>query len=98
MIDGGQLPPTYRKRAEWGRVVHRPIQLNTSSLEGEDVVRGVRNVRRITRLGLVKGFAGRCRAVSQCSVGAVAAAGLLLPERFSQCCLQPGYRAGYDQG
>ena len=32
------------------------------------------------------------------SDGAEAAAGLLLPERFSRCCPQPGYRSGYDQG
>ena len=29
---------------------------------------------------------------------AVAAAGRLLPERFSRCCPQPGYRSGDDQG
>jgi len=27
-----------------------------------------------------------------------AATGLLLPERFSRCRPQPGYRSGYDQG
>ena len=32
------------------------------------------------------------------SDGAEAAAGLLLPERFSRCCPQPGYRSGDDQG
>jgi hypothetical protein len=37
-------------------------------------------------------------AVSRCSLAAVAAAGLLLPERFSRCCPQPGQRSGYDQG
>ena len=46
----------------------------------------------------MQGFAGRCRAVSRCSVVAGAAAGLLLPERFSRCCPQPGYRSGCDQG
>jgi hypothetical protein len=30
--------------------------------------------------------------------GCLAAADLLLPERFSRCCPQPGYRSGYDQG
>ena len=29
---------------------------------------------------------------------AVAAAGLLLPEGFSRCCPQPGYRSGCGQG
>jgi hypothetical protein len=29
---------------------------------------------------------------------AVAAAGLLLPQGFSRCCPQPGYRSGCDQG
>jgi hypothetical protein len=37
-------------------------------------------------------------AVCRCSLVAVAAAGLLLPERFSRCCPQPGYRSGGDQG
>ena len=37
-------------------------------------------------------------AVSRCSLIAVAAAGLLLPEGFSRCRPQPGYRSGYDQG
>lgn len=37
-------------------------------------------------------------AVSRCSPLAVAAAGLLLPERFSRGRPQPGYRSGYDQG
>jgi hypothetical protein len=32
------------------------------------------------------------------SDGAEAAAGLLLPERFSRRRPQPGYRSGYDQG
>jgi hypothetical protein len=40
----------------------------------------------------------RVLTVSRCSVVAVAAARLLLPERFSRCCPQPGYRSGYDQG
>jgi hypothetical protein len=31
---------------------------------------------------------------SRRSVIAVAAAGLLLPERFRRCCSQPGYRSG----
>ena len=35
--------------------------------------------------------------VFRCSVVAVAAAGLLLPEGFSRCCPQPGYRSGCDQ-
>jgi hypothetical protein len=35
---------------------------------------------------------------SRCSLIAVAAAGLLLPEGFSRCCPQPGYRSGCDQG
>jgi hypothetical protein len=47
--------------------------------------------------GLMKGFIGRCRAVSRCSLVAVAAAGLLLPQGFSRCCPQPGYRSGCDQ-
>ena len=33
---------------------------------------------------------GGFRRFSRCSVAAVAAAGLLLPERFSRCCPQPG--------
>jgi hypothetical protein len=36
--------------------------------------------------------------LSRCSLIAVAAAGLLLPEGFSRCCPQPGYRSGCDQG
>ena len=36
--------------------------------------------------------------VFRCSLVAVAAAGLLLPEGFSRCCPQPGYRSGCDQG
>jgi hypothetical protein len=36
--------------------------------------------------------------LSRCSLVAVAATGLLLPERFSRCRPQPGYRSGYDQG
>ena len=40
--------------------------------------------------GLMKGFAGKCRAVSRCSVAAGAAAGLLLPQRFSRYGPQPG--------
>jgi hypothetical protein len=30
--------------------------------------------------------------------GCLAGAGLLLPQRFSRCCPQPGYRSGHDQG
>ena len=37
-------------------------------------------------------------AVSRCSLPAVAAAGLLLPEGFSRDRPQPGYRSGCDQG
>jgi hypothetical protein len=54
--------------------------------------------RRTTRPGAHEGFAGRCRAVSRCSLIAMAAAGLPSPERFSRCRPQPGYRSGYDQG
>ncbi len=36
--------------------------------------------------------------VFRCSLVAVAAAGLLLPQGFSRCCPQPGYRSGCDQG
>jgi hypothetical protein len=35
---------------------------------------------------------------SRCSPIAVAAAGLLLPEGFSRCRPQPGYRSGHGQG
>ena len=37
-------------------------------------------------------------AFCRCSLVAVAVAGLLLAERFSRCCPQPGYRSGCDQG
>jgi hypothetical protein len=55
------------------------------------------------RTGEPKGFTWRdyrdlITSVSWCSLVAVAAAGLLLPEGFSRCCPQPGYRSGYDQG
>ena len=40
----------------------------------------------------------RPSAISRCSAIAVAATGLLLPEGFSRCCPQPGYRSGCDQG
>jgi hypothetical protein len=32
------------------------------------------------------------------ALAAVAATGLLLPQWFSRCCPQPGYRSGQDQG
>jgi hypothetical protein len=65
---------------------------------GPELAHLVRNVRRATRPGLMKGFIGRCRAVFRCSLVAVAAAGLLLPQGFSRCCPQPGNRSGCDQG
>jgi hypothetical protein len=42
----------------------------------------------------MKVFVGRCHAVSRCSLVAVAAAGLLLPERFSRCCPLAQYCRG----
>ena len=58
----------------------------------------VRNVRRTTRPGAHEGVRRQVPRGSRCSLAAVAAAGLLLPEGFSRCCPQPGYRSGYDQG
>jgi hypothetical protein len=82
-----------------GRHSHRHV-----SGDGERGIRGpelahlVATYAGLHGWGLMKGFAGRCCAVSRCSVVAVAAAGLLLPERFSRCCPQPGDRSGDGQG
>jgi hypothetical protein len=57
----------------------------------------VRNVRRTTWPGAHEGVRKLVRAVSRCSLVAVAATGLPLPEGFSRCCPQPGYRSGHDQ-
>ena len=53
-----------------------------------------RGMRHAQRGGYTPGEQRRREQVrlqfSRCSLIAVAAAGLLLPERFSRCCPQPG--------
>ena len=58
----------------------------------------VRNVRRTARPGAHVGVRRQVPRFPGVLLVAVAAAGLLLPQRFSRGCPQPGYRSGHDQG